>query len=420
MFAAKVLASWVGWRYIPNVVSSQLLPVFHRLYAIVLRRQPPSPNTPLYHTHRRYIYALVVLGYALYAFSQAATAITPNLYEVLGIPPTADDATMKASFRNFAKVYHPDKAGPQSETYFMEVRTAYEALKNPVTRFAYDRFGPPALKWEKVTTMQDYFMHGMGHSVVYYAMSIAFLLFWNKIAPRDLAFWNYLLVIWTFALELLFIMTPSISDSTPTALPSSLYAPPDAPSRTSLLGYLWPNRVAYQHIIYLKSLSILLSSALYQVIPTLFPSAAEKLDPKHVAQFLALANNVLRNVDQEALTVIHADLHACHGEATNTPPTQADFPNITPCEPAEPVLDLIRQELESVILESILLGQQGEARRAVEAAVVKRRRVEDAKESTSEPLPRQQQSSRRAPPRPLEVRGSDAGDSESKNVLREE
>ena len=36
--------------------------------------------------------------------------------------------------------------------------------------------------------MQDYFMHGMGHSVVYYAVSIAALMFWNKIAPRDLAF----------------------------------------------------------------------------------------------------------------------------------------------------------------------------------------------------------------------------------------
>ena len=50
------------------------------------------------------------------------------------------------------------------------------------------RFGPQALKWEKVTTMQDYFMHGMGHSVVYYAVCIAALMFWNKIAPRDLAF----------------------------------------------------------------------------------------------------------------------------------------------------------------------------------------------------------------------------------------
>lgn len=36
--------------------------------------------------------------------------------------------------------------------------------------------------------MQDYFMHGMGHSIVYYAISIAALILWNMIAPRDLAF----------------------------------------------------------------------------------------------------------------------------------------------------------------------------------------------------------------------------------------
>lgn len=90
-----------------------------------------------------------------------------------------------------------------------------------------------------------------------------------------------------------------MSDSSYASLPSTLYTPPDAPSRSGLLGFLWPNRVAYQHIAYLKSLSIVLSSALYQVIPTLFPSAAEKLDPRHVAQFLSLVNTALRNIDSE-------------------------------------------------------------------------------------------------------------------------
>ncbi|EKM53361.1 uncharacterized protein PHACADRAFT_259680 [Phanerochaete carnosa HHB-10118-sp] len=399
------------------MLASQLLNIFHRFYAFALHRQPPPPNTPLYIKHRRYCYTLVVFGYALYTFSQAGSAIGQNLYEILGVPPTADEAAMKFNFRAFAKIWHPDKAGPHAETYFMEVRTAYEALKNPTTRFAYDRFGPQALKWDKVTTMQDYFMRGMGHSVLYYAVGIAALMFWNKIAPRDLAFWNYLILFWTFAVELLLIMAPSTSDSSHTALPSSLYTPPDAPSRTGLLGLLWPNRVAYQHINFLKSLSILLSSALYQVIPILFPSATEKLDPKQVAQFMSLANNALRNIDQEALTTIHTDLHACHGEPTKTAPSQVDFPNILPCDPAEPVMDLVRQEMEAVVLESILLGQQGEARKAVEAAVLRRRRVEDGRGSTSESLPRHQNISRRAPPRPLKVQGSvsDIGD-ESKYV----
>lgn len=139
MIVYKVVASWIGWRYVPDFLSTRLLPVFHFLYASLLRRQPPPPNTPLYFRHRRYLYALVVFGYAFYTFHQAASAIGSNLYEILGVPPTADETAMKASFRTFAKIWHPDKAGPHAEVYFMEVRTAYEALKNPVTRFAYDR-----------------------------------------------------------------------------------------------------------------------------------------------------------------------------------------------------------------------------------------------------------------------------------------
>lgn len=75
----------------------------------------------------------------VYTFDNAATSIGPNYYEMLGIPPTADDSALKYAFRAFARKYHPDRAGPDAEPLFMEVRDAYEALKNPVTRFAYDR-----------------------------------------------------------------------------------------------------------------------------------------------------------------------------------------------------------------------------------------------------------------------------------------
>jgi DnaJ-domain-containing protein 1 len=138
-FVVKTLGSWVGWRYIPDIISGQLLVYVHRLYPSVLGRQPPAPGTPDYIKHRRYLYALVVFSYAIYTFHQAATAIGPNFYELLGVSPTADEATLKAGFRAFARRYHPDRAGPDAEPLFMQVRDAYEALKKPTTRFAYDR-----------------------------------------------------------------------------------------------------------------------------------------------------------------------------------------------------------------------------------------------------------------------------------------
>ena len=62
-----------------------------------------------------------------------------NYYEILDVNPTADDNALKTAFRQFAKKYHPDRVGAQGEALFMEVRNAYDALKDPITRFAYDR-----------------------------------------------------------------------------------------------------------------------------------------------------------------------------------------------------------------------------------------------------------------------------------------
>jgi curved DNA-binding protein CbpA len=63
----------------------------------------------------------------------------PNYYEILGVAPSADENALKLAFRQFAKRYHPDRVGPQGEALFITVRDAFEALKNPTVRFAYDR-----------------------------------------------------------------------------------------------------------------------------------------------------------------------------------------------------------------------------------------------------------------------------------------
>jgi molecular chaperone DnaJ len=69
-----------------------------------------------------------------------------DYYEVLGVSRTADDKEIKAAYRNLAKRLHPD-ANPgdkSAEHAFKEVGEAYEALKDPQKRAAYDRFGHAA------------------------------------------------------------------------------------------------------------------------------------------------------------------------------------------------------------------------------------------------------------------------------------
>jgi molecular chaperone DnaJ len=69
-------------------------------------------------------------------------------YEVLGVERTAGDADLKAAFRKLAMKWHPDRnPGDKScETRFKEINEAYEILKDPDKRAAYDRFGHAAFE----------------------------------------------------------------------------------------------------------------------------------------------------------------------------------------------------------------------------------------------------------------------------------
>ena len=66
-----------------------------------------------------------------------------DYYDVLGVQKNASDAEIKKAFRNLAKENHPDsnRGDEGAETRFKEINEAYENLKDPQTRAAYDQFG---------------------------------------------------------------------------------------------------------------------------------------------------------------------------------------------------------------------------------------------------------------------------------------
>ena len=71
-----------------------------------------------------------------------------DFYELLECERTADDATIKASYRKLAMKFHPDRnAGcKDSEGRFKAISEAYDCLKDPQKRAAYDRFGHAAFR----------------------------------------------------------------------------------------------------------------------------------------------------------------------------------------------------------------------------------------------------------------------------------
>jgi len=64
-----------------------------------------------------------------------------DYYETLGVDRTADEATIKKSFRKLAAKYHPDKP-TGDEAKFKEINEAYEVLGDAEKRRVYDQLGP--------------------------------------------------------------------------------------------------------------------------------------------------------------------------------------------------------------------------------------------------------------------------------------
>lgn len=65
-----------------------------------------------------------------------------DYYKTLGVDKKANDDAIKKAYRKLARKYHPDvnKEG-DAEKKFKEVAEAYEVLKDPEKRKAYDEFG---------------------------------------------------------------------------------------------------------------------------------------------------------------------------------------------------------------------------------------------------------------------------------------
>lgn len=63
-----------------------------------------------------------------------------NLYNILGVAPTATSEEIKKAYRSLAMRHHPDRnTHPNSVARFNSINTAYETLSDPKKRAEYNQ-----------------------------------------------------------------------------------------------------------------------------------------------------------------------------------------------------------------------------------------------------------------------------------------
>src|SRR5438128_5196861 len=71
-----------------------------------------------------------------------------DFYGVLGVDRGASDDDIKKAYRKLAMQYHPDRnnGAKEAEEKFKQITEAYDVLRDPQKRAAYDRYGDAAFQ----------------------------------------------------------------------------------------------------------------------------------------------------------------------------------------------------------------------------------------------------------------------------------
>jgi hypothetical protein len=131
--------------YLPSYATPQILRLLYSYAPLpvppwvpILSSPPPLRGSPRFSLHHRLTFALLSLIAFFATFSPSQ--VEPNYYEILGVYPGADESILKTAFRSWAKRHHPDRQRGLENGMFQQGREGYDVLKNPLLRFAYERF----------------------------------------------------------------------------------------------------------------------------------------------------------------------------------------------------------------------------------------------------------------------------------------
>ncbi|KAK5987208.1 Chaperone protein DnaJ [Cladobotryum mycophilum] len=205
--------SLFGWAFLPNFVSGWAQTIY---YGLTIRAgdPKPAPGSPRFNAHRRIIQILVVTLYLLYTIYEADHDLRRqgSFYTDLGVPFSATDRDVKSKFRRLAALHHPDKTGEaqDSASYFIHLKLASDTLQDAAKRFAYERFGPEVVAWQKCITIKDFVSRGVLSGILpHYAVAAAMVYVLGLFGYMDFGkFYRWLIILSLCVFELQAVTRP--------------------------------------------------------------------------------------------------------------------------------------------------------------------------------------------------------------------
>ncbi|KAG8707252.1 hypothetical protein FRC09_001935 [Ceratobasidium sp. 395] len=327
-FASRTLAWW----FLPNFATRTVITVYYNLLVYIgLAHWIPAVDSPKRPQHYRRAFALVVCSYLVYTLILDLLEQPPSFYSLLGVGTDASDTEIKNAYKAFARRNHPDRVGAAGAPLFIQVRDAYEALKHPIKRYGYDRFGFDALEWKVAENPHAMLYQGLESAMYYYVPTGMIMLALTIFGyGGHSAYWRSVTWALVATLETCLIIgyNPLASHSNPLSpilnLLSRLFSSftPSIP--------LIPTMAPYQWVFFLRQLFVTSAIALGQVLPVLFPppptAKEEQAREAEIAKLAIALDPVVRQIivhshisDQEAKETLLKEMQYLDPTPSTTP-----------------------------------------------------------------------------------------------------
>lgn len=230
------------------------------------------------------------------------------------MPFSATEREIKSRFRRLAAIHHPDKVGANNggspEGYFVHLKTAQDTLLNPAKRFAYERFGPEVVDWQRCSSIHDYVTNGLSSILPYYAAAGALMyvmgflgyLEWGK-------YWRWLTLIILCVFELHTISRPHFPFVADKII---------NPILTTFTNH--PPYLPFQVITLARKVCVTMYIAFSQIGPLLNPPEANSLPANsspeaHLKEQLARLEGSAQTLDTEVGRLMGMEMSPFVGDA---------------------------------------------------------------------------------------------------------